>query len=237
MPIPHNYSAPTAVEPELTLRFSTYVKNACVLALREAFAHPSTPAEYRYVRPAHPGQETLTLQTEPRTAIRSSQISIYRAFPNRTVKYPCIIVETSEGDASIQTLGNEEGYPKCDPLDPNKQIGVVYTGIMRIPVKITIYADTPTDRERLTDLVTIFFRFVFRHLFYREQMPYLDIRAGETGTEERGDKVRFTGEVNLQVQTEFDQYIDNSLLQAISAIKLDMKVGSKPADLQSIYED
>lgn len=235
MPLPEPHKVKTVVDPELSLRFSTYVKNAFVLALREAFSHEATPVEYRYYKPNDPASEVLTPGvTSTREAERKRQIAIYRAWPKRDVMFPCIIVETELADASITTLGGEQQNEVYED-DGRTVKGVVYSGTMFMPVKISIYAQTPTDRERITDLVTIYVRYVFRDLFYREEIPYLDIQAGEVGDEDVPGVGRlFVGEVSLKCQTEFDQFIDQSLIDKVMSISIkNVHFGTDASDMQS----
>lgn len=234
MPLPVVHTVKKEVTPELSLRFATYVKNAFCLALLECFANEATPIAYRCYKPTDPANDILTpTVTGPRDAARKSQVDIHREWPKRDLKFPCIVVSTAVGDTSVSTLGSEEGWEDIEP-DTNLLLGKVYTGTMKIPVTFSIYAETPTDRDMITDLVMIFVRFVFRDKFYRESIPYLDITAGQNGEEERNGATIFLGEVTLQAQTEFDQYIDLSLLQAIESINLQaLQFGTNAANMQS----
>jgi hypothetical protein len=204
---------PTAPEPlefALDLRWSNYVKNVFIECIRVSFAHESTPEAYRYHL------------TDP----KKRQLSIYRSFPKRQTKLPAILVETDSGNFSISTVGDEEGYEDNDG-------NIVYTGTMEIPVKLTILAKTATDREKLTDLLSIYVRFVFRQLLYKANVPYLDIRSGEAGEETVDGEVIYKGEVTVQCQTEFKQKIDYSMIEAVGAINLQgVLYGSSDADLQ-----
>jgi hypothetical protein len=202
----------------MELRFTNYVKNAFVLALREAFAHEATPVEYRYNS----------------TDKAKSQISIFRAFPKRSdVKFPVILVEVESGDFSISSLSHEESY---EIQDGNGLVtDVVYSGVMTIPVALTILTETTTDREKLTDLVAIYTRFVFRDLFYKYNMPYLGLDAGEDGedTSSANGKVIYKGKVRVRLQTEFAQKVDMSLYAAVNSINLEqVLMGSSATDAQ-----
>ena len=197
--------------------YTNYVKNAFVAALREALASEATPKEYRYS------------QKES-----DRQIAIYRVFPKRQTMYPCVIVEAEAGDTSISSLGQEEGYEIRDQAGLITDI--VYRGTMQIPVKITIMAQTATDREKLTDMISIYIRFVFRSLFLKYNMPYLDIRAGEAGETVEDNKPIYKGEITVRLQTEFAQKIDMRLFDAVLGINLkNVLYGSSNVDLQSNY--
>ncbi len=199
----------------LELRFTNYVKLAFVKAVREAFANAYTSPEYRY-------------STDP----KQSQIAIYRGFPKRgPVKYPCIIVETDSGNVSISTLDREQAYEVYDENDIVTDL--MYSGTMNIRVNMSVIADTTTDREKITDLLAIYTRFVFRDLFLKYNMPYLDIQAGDDGEETIDDRVFYKGKVVVSLQTEFMQKIDMSLYDAVMAINLeDVRYGSDTTDLQ-----
>ena len=206
-------------DPELTyaleLRFTNYVTNAFVLALRAALAHPFTPEKFRYHL------------TDP----SKRQVAIYRGWPKRQTSYPCILVETDPGDFSITTVGQEEGYVIQNEQGVDSDI--IYAGQMNLPVKLTIVADSATDREKLTDLVSIYVRFVFRDKFYKANIPYIGIDAGAAGEEVVDGKVYYKGSITVHTQPEFQQKIDLSLLAAVEAIDLSgVLLGTSNADVQ-----
>ncbi len=189
------------VTDKLYLGSSEYVKNAMVFCLREAFSHPYTPEEYRYDKDE-----------------KKRQISIYRAFPKRTVKFPVIIVETKIGDGSITSLGNEEGHDEFN--EAGEMAGRTYWGTISMPTVLTVITDTPVDRERLGDLLFIYVRSIFKDTFNRERMPFLSILPGAAGEELIGNKNRFLYTIDLAIQTEFNYFIDWSLLELFSKINL-----------------
>ena len=209
----------TVIDATLELRYVNYVKLAFVRVLRAAFAHECTPEEYRY-----------------NTDTNKSHIAIYRAFPKKSPKYPALLVQTAGGEAGPTSLGNEEVYERFD-LDTDELLGKVVAGQLWLPTSITILAETTTDREKLTDLVTIYMRYVFMGFFQREQLSYLRVDAGEDGEEVIGARRIFKGKVSTRVQVEFDQFIDQSLFDLIETISLkDVRYGSKESDLQSNNE-
>lgn len=200
------------VTTKLVFRFAEHVKNSFVLVLRAAFAHEQTPEEYRYA-PPKTADETPS-DAEPGEV---KQLSIYRTHPKREAMLPAIIVKTAPGDASVKTLNNEEGVECRD--DDNNITGLIYTGTMTLPVTLEVIAQSATDRERLGDLLLSYVRFAFRRKFMAEQMPYLSIEGGETGEEDDGGgETRYLAEVNILVQTEFDAFMDQTLLDLITSI-------------------
>ena len=199
----------------IDLRLVTKVKTSFVVALREALGHPSAPPQYHY-----------DVDDTKR------QVSIYVGWSNRIVKFPVIIVETGNSDVSISSLDGEEGYPLTDSNGIDQYI--VYTGVMSIPVQITIFADTMTDRDALTELVAFYIRFVFKDLFNLQNMPYLGINANAKGEEVKDGKVRYKGDVTVTVQGGFTQQVDLSLLDYFNNINLDdIMYGTNNADLHT----
>ncbi len=218
MAIPETTPVPlvaSQVSASLYLGGSEYVKNAMIYCLRLAFAHPYTPDEYRY------------------DSVESKrQIAIYRGSAKRVAHFPCVIVETSEGNASITSLGNEEGEDRYND-DNTEVLGRTYWGTLSMPTKLTVYADTPTDRERLGDLLYIYVRSVFKDLFNRERMPFLGIRSGASGEEAIGGRVRYTYTISLDIQTEFNYFIDQSLLDIFKTVNMQgVLFGTDTTDLQ-----
>ncbi len=212
--LPPTTNAKTDPRAEFVFRFAEHVKNSFVLVLRAAFAHEQTPEEYRYAPPKIGTEQPVDAEPE-----EVRQLSIYRVFPKREAMLPAIIVKTSPGDASVRTLNNEEGIECRD--DDGNITGLLYTGVMTLPVTLEVVAETATDRERLGDLLLSYVRFAFRRKFMAEQMPYLSIEGGETGEEDDADgETRYLAEVNILVQTEFDAFMDQSLLDLITSVNL-----------------
>jgi hypothetical protein len=246
MPIPQVPQVKDEINAELSFRFSSYTKNAVVLVLRSAFAHHFTPPQYRYANqpnsPAYDGPNP-EIQPDTRGIVGSRQIGIYRAFPRRSVMYPMMYVDTEPGDVSITTLNDEEAYEVYDE-DPDSPtygvlLGINHAGVMSIPVVINIRADKPVDRDKITDMVLIYARFAFKKKFERENLPFLDIQGGNDGEEEvPGVGLVFKGKVTIMMQTQFDQFISQGLLDVIESINISgVQVGSKAEDMQSVYEE
>ena len=205
---------PSTVTTKLYLGGSEYVKEAMKYCLRLAFSHAYTPECYRYS------------EIEERR-----QISIYKAFPKRVMAIPCIIVETSVGDASVTSLGNEEGEDVEN--GSGEVIGRNYWGTLSMPTKLTVVTDTPVDRERIGDLLYIYVRSLFKDLFNRERMPFLGITAGASSEELVNGKYRYLYTIDLAIQTEFNYFIDQSLLEMFKTVSIqNLLFGSDDTDLQ-----
>lgn len=199
----------------LELHYVNYVTNAFILVLRTALAHPFTPEKFRY---------------DLKTASKR-QVAIYRGWARRQTSYPAVIVSAGGGDFSITTVGQEEGFIVTN--EQGVETDVVYTGTMTLPVEISIRAKSATDREKLTDLISIYVRFVFREKFYKEKIAYVGISSGEDGEEVQDGEVIYKGKVTVSCQTEFEQKLDLTLLEAVEAINLTgILYGTAAADVQ-----
>lgn len=209
-------------DSRLILQQSNFLALAFVRVLREAFSDDSTPEEYRYA----------PIKSEGERGER--QIAIFRTYPKRHGMIPCLVVETDTSDVSVKQLGEEVVAIEYES-DKRTVKAKCYGGVIWIPVKISIFAHTATDRALLTDLVSAYIRYVFRPLFLLNNIDYLDIDAGEVEVENIEEKPIFVGEVNVRCQTEFRQWIDLSLIEKINKISLDdLKYGTSEDDLTPI---
>jgi hypothetical protein len=192
---------------------SNFLKMAFVKVLRTVFSDSSIAQEYRY----DPIRE-------------KRQLHIFRSFPKKITGLPAIIVETEIADVSIKQLG-EEIVQQVFSDDGKTLLARVYGGVVWIPVKITILAQTTTDRELITDLVSGYIRYAARPLFAKNRIEYLDIKAGEAGDEPFSDAKRmFIGTVEVQCQTEFKSLIDMGIYAKIQKINLAVNYSSAEGD-------
>jgi hypothetical protein len=129
------------------------------------------------------------------------------------------MVECDVANVSIQQLGQEKiGQVLSD--DRSTVLFDTYGGVMWVPVKLTVYAKTTTDRERITDLASIYIRFMARNLFALNNIEYLDIQAGDAGEEEVNGITTFVGTVTVKCQAEFKQDVDMRIYQEVLSINL-----------------
>jgi hypothetical protein len=205
----------------LVLRQINFIKSAFREVLRVAFASDATPEQYRY-------------STNP----RDRQISIHRAYPKKTIKYPALVIETENVSSNIDSLGQEiirEEY------DNGVLIGVWYSGNIYIKVSISVFAKTTTDREKLTDLLSIYCRYVFRDAFAKQDISYLGVEPSEDGEEvnRSGDEVVYKGKVVVgPCQMFYEQYVDLTLLDAVNKIDFSqLRAGTTASDLHPTDED
>ncbi len=199
----------------LILESLDFVKGAFVKSLRTAFAQKSVPEQYRYDR-----EES------------ARQVSIYREWPNRTVKYPLILVRANNVETSIESLGDEilaENYDREDK-DLNSQ---VYGGVMWVPVSIEVLAKEIKDRDRVTSLAAFYIRHLFLPFFKKENLEYLDINIEVPDSQEEVQGEMFhVGRINVRCQTEYRHVVDLTMFDAMRAVNLaGLRYGSKEDDL------
>ncbi len=182
----------------------TYLKLAFLRVLRVVFTDESIPPQYRY----SPDRE-------------KRQLAIFTAWPERTEKLPYLIIDSESANVSIQQLGQEivaREYVEENGHDVH--MADIYGGVMFVPIKIEIAAQSTTDRDIITDIVSGYIRYAARSLFQANGLNYLDIQAGSDGEEGEGANTVFKGKVEVKCQTEFRQRIDLSLYEKIQSINL-----------------
>jgi len=177
------------------------VKLAWVNSLRYAFKSSLTPDIYKYS-----------------DKLEEAQIAIYREFPLRVKKYPCIVVKVSPTRAGIVMLDEET---ISEVYENNVVKSIRYFLPMGIPVELTVYAQTTTDRERITDLLYFFVRALFRNRFAQEDMSYKNIRLGGEKTEIEGTgKQIYVNSVEVDLYLEIEREIDMTIFEEIKKIDL-----------------
>ena len=201
----------------LHLESLDFVKAAFVRSLRAAYAHPSVPQEYRYSKKHS-----------------ERQISIYRSWPGRTVKYPLILVRANTVETPISSLGDEivvEDYNETTK-DLDSQ---VYSGVMWVPTTVEILAKTIKDRDRVTSLTAFYIRHLFLPFFKKVRLEYLDINieAPEDQEEVQGEMFH-VGRVNIRCQTEYRHALDLTMFAAMRAVNIaGLRYGTSEDDLEA----
>lgn len=184
----------------MIVRLAQFIKLAFVALLRTAFESDVVPEEYRYN-----ADEKL------------SKLQIYREFPRRIFRPPCIVVTANAGDANIQVLGEEERFFETQE---DKTVG----GLITIPINIKVYAATTTDRENLTDLLVFLIRFVFRNKLNKSNIHYKRIRILGEAKEEWQNQSIYTNGITVDCITENQYIIPEKLIDIIEKINLDVAV-------------
>jgi hypothetical protein len=246
---------------------------AFVAALRAAFGHTSTPADYRYL--------------EDENDV-NCKLRIFRAFPKRQFNPPALVVNADAADARFRYLDDERAsdvyrvYEEQITNDgfqvtPIIRIADVYDSIgnhyvedqdftydaannvltwsiikpdpyfatydtrtftdryktilyarkiqsqLVVPIRITVYALSTTDRERLTDLVVLYVRSVFRDRF-KVFCTYTDISVGGETQDDWENQVLYINTVTVECWTQFANEIPMDLYALIQQINIDIAV-------------
>ena len=96
---------------------------------------------------------------------------------------------------------------------------------VQIPVKITIYALSNTDRERITDLVLLYVRHVFRPAF-SAIAQYIKISLGGETEEDWKNAPLYKNTVTVDCWSQYSNYIDQStfaLIEQINVTNIDVE--------------
>ena len=264
----------------MIIKATNFLKLAFVVALREAFAHTTTPSDYRY----------LANENDPNCKLR-----IYRAFPKRQFNPPALIINAEAADARFRYLDDEfvsNIYRVTDEQVNNDALSVV--PVMRIagvrdqlqqtyeegtnftydcttnqftwitskpdpywctydtrtyrdristpiqarkvqsqivvPIKISVYAFSTTDRERLTDLVVLYVRSVFREKF-KDFCTFANIQVGGEQQDDWDNNPLYINTITVDCWTQYASEIDQSLYELINNIDITIAVRTASAEV------
>jgi len=193
----------TGEKPETILGLRYFylhgIKNAFVSALRAAFSDENIPAEFRY--------DTNT---------QKSQIQIYKNFPQRIMKLPMIVVSTNNGDGSFTYISDELLFENFE----QNEYGYMYGGVLTLDVEIAIYTQNIVDMEKLTDIVLILMRYVFREKFQERNLAYSSLRVSGESTEESDLGRIYKNIISTKVTSDFTNFIPISLIEKIQKINI-----------------
>jgi len=92
-----------------------------------------------------------------------------------------------------------------------------------VPIRITIYAMSTTDRERLTDLIVLYIRSVFRNKF-KPFCTYANIQIGGDTQEEWENQVLYINTVTVTCWTQYASEIPMDIYAMIEAFNIDIAV-------------
>lgn len=186
-------------EPHFIYLYNNSVKAAFIKALRVAFSHEATPEKFRY-------NEDLN----------QSQFDIRSDFPQRISKLPIMVVAVGSGDAGVTYVGDE--FLRNATLDIDGVEGYMYGGKLILNVNMKIFASTMRDIEHLSDLVSVYVRYLFRHKFAEYNMPYTKIDS--EGISEADSM--FTNTIKTTVTCEFKHFIDKALYKMIQDLTFEI---------------
>ena len=95
--------------------------------------------------------------------------------------------------------------------------------MLQVPVTLTIYALSTTDRERLTDLTILYVRHVFRETF-KPIFTYADIKLGGETETVWENQTLFSNTVTIDVWSQYANEIDYGLYDLIKNIDVQVAV-------------
>jgi hypothetical protein len=130
-----------------------------------------------------------------------------------------IVVEVGNGNANVTYVGDE--FNRIATLEEDGIDGYEYGGKLLLNVNIKIYADKMRDAEHLSDLVTLYMRYLFRNLFYAENLAYVEVNVGKIS--EEGDQ--FTNTIGTEITAQFDQILSKDLYETIQNINISFNAG------------
>ena len=167
-----------------SIPFTNYLKDAFVSCLRAAYGSEESFPDYRYNQ-----QETLT------------KLSIYKAFARRSFKSPAIVVIAGSGDFSFTVLGTEEQMTntELDLSEPKDK----YKGAYTLDIELKIYAESTTDREKLTDLTAFYARHLFRNAFQTKGIAFKSLRVSGESHEDWDEKILHTNSIVISCYQEY----------------------------------
>jgi len=182
--------------------YNNYIERAFITALRAAFSHNATPEKFRY-------NEDINL----------SQVDIRSDYPHNITKLPIIVVTLGGGNANMTYVGDE--LLRQATVETDGVNGYLYGGIMTLSVQIEILAGSKRDIEHLSDLVTVYMRFLFKKKFYEQNMAYTEVT--NTGISTKEDvtgsiKTVFENTIGTKITSEFSGFIDKELYETISGL-------------------
>jgi len=121
-----------------------------------------------------------------------------------------------------QTVFNE-GVPFEIQIVFKEPIPYLYfTGILRVHIKITIYAATVTDVEKLVDLVTVFLRFFLRDKLADLKITYTSIDVSGISVSEWNGELIYSSTVTIgNCHTEYELIFPESLLGYVEQINIE----------------
>ena len=95
--------------------------------------------------------------------------------------------------------------------------------MLQVPVTMTVYAMRTTDRERLTDLLILYLRHVFRDAF-KPLFTYADIKLGGENETTWDNQPLFTNTVTVDIWSQYANEIDYGLYDLINNINVQVAV-------------
>lgn len=191
-------------------RFIDTTSTCFISMLESVFSDSTTPAEFLYI----PTTDASQLQNP------NSKISIYRAYPRRFTLPNTLIVSITGGSLDLDFLGATEQYQELRDPVTNVVTAVAYGGKARLTVQIDIICKSVDDRDRLSDIVALYVRHIFRNRLAVLGIAYNKIRWGGQNQTEQGTDLLYTNSLIIEVYNEYYQNFPVALIENINALSL-----------------
>jgi len=178
--------------------------------------------EFRSRMVKGPGDiDTVLLNDEPVLYDEIETVTIPGVDPN---KYE-IIKDGQTGYAQIrwsESVFNEEVPFEISLILKNPVPYLYFTGILRLSIKISIFASTVTDVERLVDLVTVFLRFFLRDKLAELKITYTKMDVSGISTMDWNGELLYSASITIgNCHTEYELVFPESLLGYINQINIE----------------
>lgn len=150
------------------------------------------------------------------TNVDFSKTQIYDKEPNELRTLPAILISAINGNFISSGIGDvtEELVDEY-----GKTIGIRYSGMFELPVTIEIATKTTTERDLMTDLISLALRVLLKRHLESRGIIIKDMRfGGETEIQYDSDKIYIS---SLNFTTWSEWYRDVSLLPLVG-IDLDL---------------
>jgi len=185
-------------------------KEAFVAILRAIFADPKVMEETYLYKPVTTDIKQFA-EGDDEGGAKGTNIRIYKAFPQRILTYPAIIITMGQFDGSQRYLGEVTGEIS-DSKEPGTGylVGRTFGGYDIMPVRLTVYArEQPNDRDRLIDILRIVLQIVKKPLASQYGLSWVnvDVGADEQQTAPRNQIPVHTKTLTLQCQTDWNWFL------------------------------
>jgi len=162
------------------------------------------------------------------TVEANSKIRIYRAYPQRLVSFPSIVLSADGYDASYTVMDEKElATQTYDPIT-KELVAETFTGQLTIPINFKIFAKSTDDREKLSDILVMLLRVLGRSAF-NQYGGFNKIHVGsEDQYREDSTNMVYTTTITVEVQTDYTQALSADILDTIDSIAIKLFGQEKP---------
>ena len=201
------------------ITFTNKIKYAFVALLRAGFAGTYTPNDFKYVN-------------EDASA---TQIAIHTAFPRRIVKYPTVVVSAESGDTSVRFLVDDLIEPIID-ANTGEETGSLFGGPIALSIKVTVFALSTFEREKIIDLAALFIRIAYKYVLKDRNIEIMGIRMTGESQSEEDEKVVYENSLVIECYSEIQFPVSTEFLGELDKINAEIDVYSNKSVPDDIRE-